>query len=936
MSHFDYLVLVSYFAFMLVIGWVFRRFVNNVSDYFRGGGKAVWWLVGGAAFMAQFSAWTFTGAAGMAYENGWPITAIYIGNVLGFLLSAAWFAPRFRQVRVVTGLEAVRLRFGRANEQVFTWLQVPLGTLQAGIWLYALSKFFSAVFGLDITVTIVATGLVVLMIALLGGSWGVLASDFIQVLILMPVCLVLTVFSLAKVGGVAAFVEKLPAGHLSPNIVFSHNFLLLWCLAMLLKQVTVTNNFIDANRFLAAKDSAHARKAALLSAALFAAGIFIWFVPPMAARILYPDLAAVFPNINTHLEETSFIAVARGLLPVGMMGLLVSGIFASTMSAMDGGLNKAAGIFIKNFYQVVVSPRAAERHLLRVSKVTTVFLGAIVILVAVRMSMWEHYSLFLLTQRVSILIGIPILVPLFLGVFIKRTPAWAAWSTALLGFVSSLVVDQFLPVDWSGSLGGGVFEVLNISVEYKKQAVEMFCNFAVGLLWFWVCSFFWKRTPEAHKANVAEFEKRISTPVDFSKEEGAGAANDQRQLRVIGRLCIGYGAFITLLMAIPNSLAGRLAFVFCGGAVLLLGALFVRRARVYERRLGQYLEAIPHEARKESVIFAALTSWEARDFLPGSLLGELNALAGDAPAGKLVMWDPNTHSTAEFYGALNTLNPGIILAAWKTPPLPPPRAMPPGVRYVCYMCGSVKNLITRGHLEAGLVVTNWGGSISRIVAEWALFHILSSLRRATYWSIAMHRQGAWKSSGTETGSLFGRSVGIHGFGMVSKELIRILRPFGARLAVYWPDLDDAAAQEWQVERASSLEQIFSSNDIIVELAPLNRQTRGIVDERLLRMIREGGVFINIGRGAVVDEAALIRVAREGKINIGLDVFSVEPLPVDHPLRGLSNVTLTPHLGGPTTDRRRDAGAFALRNLRAYMAGEPLQAQVTVEIFDKAS
>jgi len=329
------------------------------------------------------------------------------------------------------------------------------------------------------------------------------------------------------------------------------------------------------------------------------------------------------------------------------------------------------------------------------------------------------------------------------------------------------------------------------------------------------------------------------------------------------------------------------------------------------------------------VIFAALTPWEVRDFLPAPFFAEINALAD-----KVVVWDPNAHSAAEFYEALNAVNPEIILACWKTPPLP--RAMPPGVRYVCYLCGSVKALVTHGHLEAGLVVTNWGGSISRIVAEWALFHILSSLRRATHWAIAMHRQGAWKSSGTETGSLFGRHVGIHGFGMVSKELIRMLAPFGTRITVYGTDLDEAAAREWGVERAGSLEEIFSGCDIIVELAPLNGQTRGIVGERLLRMIREGGVFINIGRGAVVDEEALIRVAREGKINIGLDVFSVEPLPVEHPLRGLSNVTLTPHLGGPTTDRRRDAGAFALRNLRAYMAGEPLQARVTVEIFDKAS
>ncbi|MEY2881964.1 MAG: Sodium/glucose cotransporter, partial [Verrucomicrobiota bacterium] len=189
MTPFDYAVLVFYFGFMLAISWVFRRFVTNVSDYFRGGGKALWWMVGGSAFMVQFSAWTFTGAASKAYADGWPIAVIYLGNSLGFVLSALHFGPRFRQLRVVTGVEAIRQRFGRVSEQFFTWLQLPFGLLQAGIWLNSLAVFFAAVFHIDLSLTIIVTGVVVLVMALVGGSWAVLASDFIQVLILMPVCL---------------------------------------------------------------------------------------------------------------------------------------------------------------------------------------------------------------------------------------------------------------------------------------------------------------------------------------------------------------------------------------------------------------------------------------------------------------------------------------------------------------------------------------------------------------------------------------------------------------------------------------------------------------------------------------------------------------------------------------------------------------------------
>ena len=328
---------------------------------------------------------------------------------------------------------------------------------------------------------------------------------------------------------------------------------------------------------------------------------------------------------------------------------------------------------------------------------------------------------------------------------------------------------------------------------------------------------------------------------------------------------------------------------------------------------------------KPARIFAALTTAELRDFLPEPLLGEIHSLATE-----FLIFDPTGRSVDDFNHALQSAHPEILIAAWKTPPLP--LDFPPRLRYACYLCGSVKNLITREHLERGLLVTNWGGSISRIVAEWALFHTLCGLRRASYWSIAMHTQGAWKSSDTATASLFGRKVGIHGFGMVARQLVLLLAPFGCAISAHAPDVDATLAAQWSIRPEPSLDALFADNDIIVELAPLIPETVGIVTERLLRRIQPGGVFVNLGRGAVVDEAGLVAVAREGRVSFGLDVYAHEPLPPDHPLRGLPNVMLTPHIGGPTTDRRRDAGNFALKNLRAYAENRPMEAVVTPAVF----
>ena len=139
-------------------------------------------------------------------------------------------------------------------------------------------------------------------------------------------------------------------------------------------------------------------------------------------------------------------------------------------------------------------------------------------------------------------------------------------------------------------------------------------------------------------------------------------------------------------------------------------------------------------------------------------------------------------------------SPGeILISAWQTPSLNSalqPADLKP-LRYVCYLAGSVRKLVPRELIEQGLVVTNWGGSISATVAECTLMLILMALRRASYWAVAMHRDGAWKDGNTFTQSLLGRRVGIHGFGSISQCLVPMLRPFTSQIQAYSPSMPDA-------------------------------------------------------------------------------------------------------------------------------------------------
>lgn len=576
LSPYDYLVIAFYFAFMVGIGWVCRRFITNTSDYFRGGGKMVWWMAGSSAFMVAFSAWTFTGAAGKAYQDGTIIMTIYFANALGFLANYLYFGPRFRQMRVVTSMEGIRNRFGRWNEQFFTWLQVPLGVLYAGIWLNGLAVFVAAVFGLDLTQTIWVVGAAVVIMAALGGAWAVVASDFMQVLILMPITVVAAVLAVAHVGGWTSFWDQLPRHHLRWSHEARPLILYLWIAAIFLKQFVSTNNMLDASRYLNVKDTRHARKAALLAAVLMLVGPFVWFVPPMATAIVHPDLAAQFPQLS-HPDEAAYVAICYATMPAGMLGLLVSGIFAATMSSMDSGLNRNAGFLVKNFYLVALRPKARETELLAVSKVTTLLLGGLVITAALTFSSWKNIGLFDLMLQFGTLVALPYTVPLLWGIVLRRAPSWAGWSTVLVGFATSLLGKRYLTAEWIQQVMGWSEPLTRREESDWILLVGVLLNFSVCTAWFWASCWFARWRSPAEQTRVAAFFQQVNTPIDFTREEGE--ATDHVQSRTLGRLCLAYGAFVALLAFIPNPLAGRLSILFCAGCLLGVGELLCYSAR---------------------------------------------------------------------------------------------------------------------------------------------------------------------------------------------------------------------------------------------------------------------------------------------------------------------------------------------------------------------
>src|SRR5215472_5240636 len=184
----DYAVIALYALLMVWVGLYVARFNRGAAEYFRGGSRIPWLVAGLSSFMAGFSAWTFTGAAGVAYRAGVGVIGLYLGNALSFMLGYFVFATRWRRSRITTVMEYLSARFNQTTRQTFSWASVIVQLFMSASILYGLSLFVSSACGFPVMWTVVGAGAIILFYCVIGGLWAVVMPDFVQASILMPFC----------------------------------------------------------------------------------------------------------------------------------------------------------------------------------------------------------------------------------------------------------------------------------------------------------------------------------------------------------------------------------------------------------------------------------------------------------------------------------------------------------------------------------------------------------------------------------------------------------------------------------------------------------------------------------------------------------------------------------------------------------------------------
>ncbi|CUU10131.1 transporter, SSS family [Candidatus Kryptobacter tengchongensis] len=610
----DYIVLALYFILMLSIGIYYSKFSKGVHNYFAAGNKVPWWISGISLYMTNFSAWTFTAAAGFIYHTSWYGVVYISSGIVTYFLGALLTAKRWRRSRVISPIEYTQTRYNIQTQQLLSWVISANFILSAGAQLSATCKFLSPLFGIDIDILIIATGLVILFYTFLGGLWGVLITDFVQFVILISMTLIISLLSLKFAGGLKGLFENVPPftfEHVYNNVFYDLNFLIS---IYLIGTIGVAAG--ASQRFYSVVDEKSALKVGILASILSFAQPLLFAVPPLVARIIWPDLSQVdlFKGFFQP-NDLVYLGVALKILPIGLIGLLMSAMLSATMSTLSSVYNFVGSIITRDIYLALFNPKADEVKQFKFGRITTFVLGLIVIAESL-LYVHSEFGIFNIMVTFFTLFNIPVNIPLAFGLIFKSIPRWGASLAIIWGLIVGAIA-RFV-AGWSIGAqvyisGISTFVILMLSDKirtlYLKNktflslislAVSILCSliFLLNLktepsiaryLIIIVASFslgfsliyfnkFVKET-EQDKKVVEEFFKKIETPINVAQEVYGKSGKETEIFLFIGFILIVIGTLISFLPFVVHTEKDIHIFIIVASVYIIFGVLMILYGR---------------------------------------------------------------------------------------------------------------------------------------------------------------------------------------------------------------------------------------------------------------------------------------------------------------------------------------------------------------------
>ncbi|HLH36107.1 MAG TPA: sodium:solute symporter family protein [Alloacidobacterium sp.] len=461
MSNLDWAVLCAFFILMLGLGLWARTRIRSASDYFSAGGEMPWWLSGISHHMSGYSSAAFVGYAAIAYSTGFTIYVWWASTItLAMLIGYSIFPPRWAKLRQVTGmispLEYLVIRYNLSTQQALAWSGSLLKVFDVGAKWTATAILLHVFAGVPPVSGVLLTGGVTLAYAVAGGLWANAITDFSQFCIQLVAGSLLLAAVLSRLGGIAALWtiwDHLPPSHAHAFVApYTPLFAVSFLVINTLSYNGGTWNL--AQRFIAAPTGNQAKKAALLSAGLYLIWPLVLFFPMWAGPLLTP--------VDTNPSD-SYALLVLMLLPHGLIGLVLAGLFAQTMAMTSSDANAISAVVVRDILPALRRDRIKlnDASQLLAGRICTFAFLAVSMIIAIFADRFGGV-LGLVILWFAALLG-PIAVPMLFGMLLpfRRCGSGAALAAWLGGIVSFALI-RFAFLARITSLAGDMTTAINV------------------------------------------------------------------------------------------------------------------------------------------------------------------------------------------------------------------------------------------------------------------------------------------------------------------------------------------------------------------------------------------------------------------------------------------------------------------------------------------
>jgi D-3-phosphoglycerate dehydrogenase len=236
--------------------------------------------------------------------------------------------------------------------------------------------------------------------------------------------------------------------------------------------------------------------------------------------------------------------------------------------------------------------------------------------------------------------------------------------------------------------------------------------------------------------------------------------------------------------------------------------------------------------------------------------------------------------------------------------------------------------------QKGIIVMNTPNGNTISTAEHTMAMMTSLARSIPQADRGMH-EGKWEKKKFIGVELYNKTLGVCGFGRIGSEVARRAQAYGMKIMAFDPFINEETVKRMGVTKAT-VDEICQQADFITVHSPLNAQTKGLLNKERFAMMKKGVRVLNCARGGIIDETALLEALQNGTVaGAALDVFEVEPLPVDHPFRSMDNVIMTPHLGAATSEAQEGVARDVAEQIVDVLTGKMIRNAINAPSVDPA-